>query len=279
MPESNKSSRRYDDRRPTRGNDDRRSRTKSDASDRFRERSPHRQRQRSNTTSSSYGRTPADPPVAKKQKKQEDLLKGSILYIGDTQSLNLNSGFVIGQLKAKYAAVQKWNIADEVLAQSLSFGEGTPKIDDQKDAVANVEALATICKVLCVIIVAPADATEKQLNVMHEIAKKAKPVNIAMVLPPYLMKEEKYEQADLTNLNGQRAIVAKMACEQKIFMIDVTPPHRLKTASKNIKVWVNRLWNIIETELIPPPSYVDATANAPTDGKMQGLAALQKKFS
>ena len=50
--------------------------------------------------------------------------------------------------------------------------------------------MAGISRVLCVILIAPADANEKQLKLMLQVAEKAKPVNIAIVPPPYLKKED-----------------------------------------------------------------------------------------
>ena len=112
---------------------------------------------------------------------------------------------------------------------------------------------------------------------MLEVAEKAKPTNIALVLPPYLKKEDKYEENELSNHNSQSAMVAKFACEQQKYIIDVTPHHCLKYGSENTRVWINRLWNAISAELIPPPRFAEIDAAAPT-GKMQGLAALKKKL-
>ena len=216
------------------------------------------------------------------EQQKKVLPKGSFLYIGDTATIGLHANSCIQQLKTAYQAVKNWDIADVVLAQPLKFelpeGDTESKLDHEKDAINEIEDLAGLTKVLCVIIIAPADANEKQLKLMLEVAEKAKPTNIALVLPPYIKKEDKYEDAELSNFNSQRAMVAKFACEQQKYIIDVTPPHCLKYGSKNTRVWINRLWSSINAELVPPPKFADAAETPAPKGKMQGLAALKKQL-
>ena len=183
-------------------------------------------------------------------------------------------------IKKELANITNWDLGDEVLAQSISFN--TPaadqelKIEQDELAKAQMDALADICQVICVVLMPSPDTTLQKLNLLINLAKNAKAINTAIILPPYTATADQYDNADLTNVEAQRGIVAKAACENRISIIDPSMPHMLRTAKKNPKIWLSRIWKKIALDFIPPKNY--STDQTVTTGTMQGLASLQKKF-
>ena len=184
-------------------------------------------------------------------------------------------------LKKELANITNWDLGEEVLAQSISFNTPTAgeelKIEQDELAKAQMEALADICQVICVVLMPSPDTTSQKLKLLIDLAKNAKAINTAVILPPYISTVEQYDNAELTNTEAQRGIVAKSACENRLSIIDPSMPHMIRTAKKNPKIWLSRIWKKIALDFIPPKNF--PTNQPVATGTMQGLASLQKKFT
>ena len=114
-------------------------------------------------------------------------------------------------LKKELANITNWDLGDEVLAQSISFNTPTAgqelKIEQDELAKAQIEALADICQVICVVLMPSPDTTSQKLKLLIDLAKNAKAINTAVILPPYISIVDQYDNAELTNTEAQRGIV------------------------------------------------------------------------
>ena len=103
--------------------------------------------------------------------------------------------------------------------------------------------------------------------------------SVALHLATISILDPLHVDLELSTLVDQRAMVAQFAAKNEKYIIDISPP--FLNAGKNTTDWISRLWNSVNSGLIPPVTSVrnnEIESNLDMNDGMQGLNSLQQRL-